>query len=459
MKFEITGFEHIHNHSHYSLLDGVSFPQEICHRAKEVNQQFACITDHGMMSAIPTQIAACDHFGIHPIFGIELYLNPKQPFINSKADYEEFMEELSEEEKKYLRKSFHIIAIAHNEEGYKNLVRLSSNAWLHGGGGRPKRPRTTHEELLKHKEGITFSSACYNGEIGQAFDGFCGPGGEEAGFQMVEKYIDMFGDGFYLEMMLLDFAPQKEYNRFLIKAHEKYGIPLVVSNDCHYSIESDSNVQRIMLMIQTKRTLAQIEEELKKNPDADFFELQDTNLWMKSEEELNRKWEAEYQDVIPYELFQEAKRNSVRICEKAKGVKLDRTLKLPILESADDKFKEEIMSGFQGRNLPKTKEYLNRIKSEYELITRKGFSSYFLIQKEMIDEARAAAPRILGWDDSGNAVGPARGSIGGSLTAYCLGIHDIDPIRHDLLFERFLSESRGGRTIKVRSSMEPIKRR
>jgi DNA polymerase-3 subunit alpha len=412
-----------------------------------------------MMSAIPQQIAACDQFGTHPIFGIELYLNPTQPRTRNKEEYELFMGDLNDDEKKYLRKSFHLIAIAFNEEGYKNLVRLSSNAWIYGAGGRPKRPRTTHEELLKHREGIIFSSACYNGEIGQAFDGFCGPGGEEEGFKMVEKYKEMFPENFYLEMMLLDFEPQKEYNKFLIKAHEKYGIPLVLTNDCHYSIESDSKVQRIMLMIQTKRTLSQIEAELQKNPDADFFELQDTNLWMKSEEEINAKWEAYYQDIIPYEYFKEAKRNSVKICEKAKGVELDRSLKLPQLDHADGQFKESIMRGFQERALPTNKVYLNRVKEEYELICRKGFSSYFLIQKEMIDEARRAAPEILGWDDSGNAVGPGRGSIGGSLTAYCLGIHDVDPIRHDLLFERFLSESRGGRTIKVRSTMKPVKRK
>ena len=198
-------------------------------------------------------------------------------------------------------------------------------------------------------------------------------------------------------------------------------------------------------------------EAKQKDAMADFFELQDENLWMKSEEEINEKWVKDYQDIIPYELFQEAKRNTVRICEKAKGVKLDRSLKLPVVENCDEKLKDLVIQGFNRRNLPKTKNYLGRIKEEISLIKRKGFSSYFLLQKMMTDEARRICPQLLGWGDGSEAVGPGRGSACGSLVCYCLGITDVDPIKEDLLFSRFLSESRGGRSMVLEfKDIDPI---
>lgn len=458
MRQEVTGFAHTHLHTTIgSLLDGVSLCGEVAKRAQEIDQKFVCITDHGSMAAIPQQIAMCEKFGRQPIFGIELYYNPLQPECRTKDEYKKFVEDLDPEEQRKLRKSFHLLAIAENEIGYKNLVNLSSKAWCTGLGGRPSRARVSHESLMSHREGLIFSSACYNGEIGQAFDGFYGEGGDEAGFEMVRKYKEMFGDQFYLELMLLDFNKQKPYNAFLIRAHEKFGIPLLLTNDSHYAYKEDAKLQQIALMIQTGITMADLEQRLRDNPDADIFELQDTNLWMKSEEEINEMWELKYQDTIDYELFKEAKRNSVRICERAKGIELDRNLKLPQIPDADEKLKELTIDGFKRRGLPLNKVYQARLKEEYDLICRKGFASYFLIQKEIVDEARRYCREVLKLGDGSAAVGPGRGSAVGSLICYCLKITDIDPVKHGLLFSRFLSESRGGRTIKTRfTDMEPI---
>jgi DNA polymerase-3 subunit alpha len=453
---EICGFEHLHRHTHFSLLDGYAHPEEYASYSSQVNQQYLCISDHGQMGAIPRQIATCEKHGIHPIFACELYINPLQPACRNKDEYEAFLSDLDEEQKRILRKSFHLLAIAHSEEGYKNLVNLSSWAWVYGMGGRPKRPRINHEQLVRYKEGITFSSACYNSEIAQAFGGFSGEGGNDAGFEMVKKYHDMLGDNFFLEIMLLDFKEQKPYDKFIIDAHDEFGIPIVLTNDCHYCYKDDSKMQRYSLMIQTGKTINEITEILSQNPDADMFELQDTNLWMKSEDELNEMWEAKYSDVVPYEIFKEGKRNSVRICERAQGVELDRDMKLPQFPDDKEAFKEAIFRGFKERNLPGTKAYLGRIKEEYELICRKGFASYFLIQKEMVDEARRICPEILGWGNGCEAVGPGRGSAVGALVCYCLGITDVDPLKHDLLFSRFLSESRGGKQMKLKFTIDPI---
>ena len=194
-----------------------------------------------------------------------------------------------------------------------------------------------------------------------------------------------------------------------------------------------------MLMVQTKNTIKDIERKIQESGSQDLFELQDTNLWMKSEEELNAKWESSYSDTIDYDIFKQAKRNTVELCRKASGVTLDRTLKLPQIENANDKLKELTIQGFKRLGLPGDKIYGSRIREELELFFNKGFSSYFLILKTAIDEARRYSMEIFG---NPNVIGPGRGSAVGSLVCYCLGITKVNPIKHDLLFSRFLNKNR-----------------
>lgn len=437
-----SGYENLHLHTHYSLLDGYGFPDEYAERAKKINQRYLCVTDHGMMGAIPAQIRACEQHGITPLFGCELYVQNKQPA-------KDIFEKMTAEDKRNiiddnglsLRKSYHLLAIAFNNVGYSNLVQLCTWGHLEG---YYYRPRVTHEQLKKHKEGIIFTSCCYNSEIGQAFD----RRGPDAALDVIKKYKRMFGDNFYLEIMLLDFCKQLPYDKFIIEAHDKLHIPLIVTNDCHYCNQEDSKYQRYMLMIQKDTTVQDI-ENLSAEEKMDAFELQDQNLWMKSEIEINQKWKEMYWHVIPDDLLTQAKENTVRICEKAKGVEIDRSIKLPQVPDADDEFKHALFKGFKERGLRGGK-YEKRLREEYELICRKGFASYFLIQQKMTDEARRICPELLGWGTGDEAVGPGRGSAVGSLACYCLGITDVDPIQHNLLFSRFLSESRGGRSMKLR---------
>lgn len=447
---DVQGFEHLHLHTDFSLLDGYGTVEEYAKRAPTINQQFLCVSDHGMMGAIPRQIRACEENKLTPIFACELYLQDKHP-------PKDVFDKMSGEDKKNLRddignnirKSYHLLAIAYNNTGYRNLVQLSSWAWMHG---YYYRPRVTHEQLRKHKEGIIFTSCCYNGEIGQAFE----KKGEEAAFAMIEKYMEQFGENFYLELMLLDFNKQKPYDAFLIKAHDKYKVPLLITNDCHYCNAEDSKFQRYMLMIQKESSIKEIEKKLSADDKADIFELQEPNLWMKSEREINQKWDAMYKDVIPYDLFAQAKRNTVEVCRKARGVEIDRSVKLPQFPDAEERLREAVIQGAKWRDVLGKRKYVDRIKEEYELICRKGFASYFLIQKQICDEARRISPKLIGWGDGTEAIGPGRGSAVGSLVCYCLGITDVDPIRHKLLFSRFLSESRGGRSIKLKFGGQPL---
>jgi len=463
----IVGFEHLHLHTDFSLLDGFGMVEEYAERWQD-HGNYLCISDHGMLGAVPRQIKACETIcekkksktALSPIFACELYVNryhtEQTPDEESRK---RFVDTLDEKEKKLFRvKGNHLLAIAYNVTGYQNLVRLTTWAYLYGFYGKP---RVNYEQLMKHKEGLIFTSCCYNSEIGRAFE-YGGDSYEEkrdAACEIIERYMAMFGEHFYLEIMLLDFSKQKPYDQFIIWAAEKYKLPLILTNDCHYCLPEDSEYQRLMLMVQTGRTVPEIQRAMQEEGLQDFFELQDANLWQKTEEELNEMWERKYSDVIDKDIFQIAKANTVKICEKCRGVQLDRTNKLPVLQDADEKLSEKIKKGFIERRIPKTLQrvYLSRANREYDLIVRKGFSSYFLIQKMMVDEARRYYREDLKLGSGFEAVGPGRGSAVGALVCYLLGITDVDPIEEDLLFDRFLSDNRGGRQIKTRfHNMDPI---
>jgi DNA polymerase III alpha subunit len=317
------------------------------------------------MGSVPRQIRTCEKNKINPIFGCELYVNNLQFEVKSETDNADHMRSLNDEEKQKFRKPYHLLAIAYNETGYSNLVKLSSWGWLKG---FYYKPRVNHEQIMKHKEGIIFTSGCYMGEIGQAFD----RGGDEAGFAMIEKYMAMFGEHFYLEMMLLDFDKQKPYDAFICRAHNKYNIPTIISQDCHVCKKEDIKMQHLMLMVQTGTTLQQVQA---KNDLGELdFSQQDPNLYMKSEEEIDEKWLSDYKDIIDYDIYKQSKRNTVLICNKAKNVQLDRSIKLPQIPNDNEKLLEAIEEGFKKRHIPGSDVYKSRIREEYTLITSKGFS-------------------------------------------------------------------------------------
>lgn len=405
MSKEICGFEHLHRHSTFSLLDGFAAVSEYAEYSKTVNQKFLCVSDHGVMGSVPQVIRESQLHNLYPIFACELYVNPMQIENKNKTDSQDYYKQLSEEDKKKFSKSNHLLAIAYNDEGYKNLVRLTSWGWLKG---FYRKPRVNHEMLRQHRDGLIFTSCCANSEIAQAFlENY----NDEEGFAMIEKYLGLFGrDNFYLELMMLDFKLQKPYDAFLLRAYDKYNLPLIMTQDCHYCLKEHSHNQRLMLMMQTGRTLQEI--EILKKANVDLFELQDENLWMKSEWELDEKWDLDYKGIIDYELYKQAKRNTVAICEKAKGVKIDTSLKLPQFPDANLKLKEAIAIGMKARGIKPTQiNYMKRIKEEFELICNKEFSSYFLIQKMMTDEARRICPQLLGFGDGSEAVGCGRGCL------------------------------------------------
>ena len=343
-----------------------------------------------MLAAVPRQIKACENINekhgrnkLTTIFASELYINRMhREATPTEEERDKLIKTLEPAElEEFKVKGSHLLAIAITQKGYQNLVRLTSWGFLNGFYGKP---RVNYEMLDKHKEGLIFTSCCYASEIGRAFD----KKGEEAAEEVLVRHMNMFKGQFYLEIMLLDFKKQKPYDVFILKMKEKYKLPIICSNDVHYCKKEDSHYQSLMLMVQTKRTLPDIKKAMQDNEMADFFELQDKNLWMKTEEELNDMWLQKYSDVIPLEIFEEAKMTTVKICEMAKGVELDRSIKFPVIENELKVFNHAIFDGCRKRGIAMKGEYGRRILEESDLIIRKGFVNYFLVQKKMTDEAR-----------------------------------------------------------------------
>jgi DNA polymerase-3 subunit alpha len=185
MHHPVMGLEHLHRHSDFSLLDGFATVEEYASYQKTINQKYLCISDHGVMGAVPQQIAMSEKHGLYPLFACEMYVNPMQPCVESREESAAFRKALPEEERPKFDKSNHLLAIAYSNEGYSNLVRLTSWAWIHG---YYRRPRVNHDVLKKYKEGLIFTSTCANSEIANALF----KDSEDAAFKMLEKYMAMF---------------------------------------------------------------------------------------------------------------------------------------------------------------------------------------------------------------------------------------------------------------------------
>ncbi|MFA5962264.1 MAG: DNA polymerase III subunit alpha [Parcubacteria group bacterium] len=393
-------FTHLHVHTHFSLLDGLAKIDDILDRAKELGMESLAITDHGVLyGAIEFYIKAKAR-GIKPIIGCEMYITPTD--LHSKnpdsAD----------------RKRHHLILLAKNEAGYKNLMRLITIAHLEGFYYKPRIDKTV---LRSHSEGLIGLSACTEGEVPSA----AVSGNLEKAENLALEYQDIFGAGnFYLELMHHpNFAPQQIANDALISISKKCNIPLVATNDIHYVNEADAPVQDILLCIQMNR---KVEEK-------DRMNMMDFKLYLKSPEEM-----ADHFKHVP-----EALANTQEVVDKCNlEIKLGETqlpyFGVPEGETTETYLRKLTEEGMQKRYQPEDVMQVHRDRMEYELsiIEKTGFASYFLIVQDMINWAK----------DQGIVVGPGRGSAAGSFVSYLIGITNLDPIKYDLLFERFLNPER-----------------
>ncbi|MFA6485269.1 MAG: DNA polymerase III subunit alpha [Parcubacteria group bacterium] len=392
-------FTHLHVHSHYSLLDGLAKIDDLLNRAKELGMDSLAITDHGVLYGAIEFFIKAKEKGIKPIIGCEFYL--------TAGDYKSH-NNTAEDKTRY-----HLILLCKNEKGYKNLMKLISIAQLEG---FYYKPRINKELLRKHSEGLIGLSACAEGEVPAAAIS----GDMEKAERLAKEYDEIFGHGnFYLEIQHHpNFPRQKIANDALKKISKKLDIPLVATNDIHYVNSGDNSIQDILLCIQTNR---KVQEDNRMN-------LMAFELWLKSPEEMYEH----FKDVP------EALENTQKIVEACNlEIKLGET-QLPHFDVPDGYNAESYLRKLTEEGLHKKfgenpgEEYLKRMEYELDIIQKTGFASYFLIVQDFVNWAK----------DQGIVVGPGRGSAAGSFVSYLIGITNIDPVKYDLLFERFLNPER-----------------
>lgn len=392
-------FTHLHVHSHYSLLDGLAKIDDLLDEAKNLGMDSLAITDHGVLYGAVEFFVKAKEKGIKPIIGCEMYVTPGDH--KSKNPTQED------------RTRHHLILLVKNEEGYQNLMKLISIAHL---DGFYYKPRIDKEILAKHSKGLIGFSACAEGEVPATAISK----GQEQAEKMALKYEKIFDKGdFYLEIQHHPrFENQKKANDILINISKKHNIPLVATNDVHYVKKDDAKIQDILLCIQTNR---KVEEKNRMN-------LLDFELYLKSPEEMKKCF-----NHVP-----EAISNTQEVVNKCNfEVKLGET-QLPYFEVPEGFDEKTYLRYLCQEGLKKkfgekiTKEHKERLEYELGIIEKCGFPSYFLIVQDFVNWAK----------NQGIVVGPGRGSAAGSFVSYLLGITNIDPIRYDLLFERFLNPER-----------------
>jgi len=390
-------FAHLHVHTEYSLLDGASRIKELIRRTKELGMDSVAITDHGVMYGAVRFYKEAKAQGVHPVIGCEVYLAPGMRQERAEVDGTRY---------------YHLILLAENETGYRNLVELISLANIEG---YYYKPRIDKELLRQYHEGVIALSACVAGEIPQAIL----RGNNERAEALIAEYVEIFGqDNFFLEIQDHGLPEEKTVNRALRELAKKYDIGLVATNDVHYVHADDSEFHDILLCVQTGRTIN----------DPDRMRFSGPDYYLKSEEEM----------AALFADYPEALENTAKIAARCQVDFTFGELQLPFyplpehFESDDAYLRALCEERLSSRYADVTDVIRTRLDYELGVIHGMGYASYFLIVWDFINYARG----------HGVEVGPGRGSAAGSIVAYLLGITNIDPLRYALLFERFLNPER-----------------
>ena len=391
-------FAHLHVHTEFSLLDGSNKIKECVSRVKELGMNSVAITDHGVMFGVIDFYRAAKAAGVKPILGCEVYVAPGSRFDK---------EAVGNNDDRY----YHLVLLAENETGYYNLMKIVSRGFTEG---YYYKPRVDMELLEQYHEGIIALSACLAGEVQKNI--LRGMYGEAKAAAC--RYKDIFGEGnFFLELQDHGMEEQKLVNQSLLRMSQETGIELVATNDIHYTYADDVKPHDILLCIQTGKKLA----------DEDRMRYEGGQYYIKSEEEMRK--------LFPY--AQEAIDNTQKIADRCNVEIVFGEKKLPKYDVPDGFTSWEYLNklcyeGLERRYPGDDPKIRERLEYELSVIKRMGYVDYFLIVWDFIKYAR----------DHGISVGPGRGSAAGSIVSYCLGITSIDPLRYQLLFERFLNPER-----------------
>lgn len=389
-------FAHLHVHTEYSLLDGANRIKPLIARVKELGMEHIAITDHGNMFGIMEFYKACKGEGINPVIGCEVYVAPRDRHEQYEVDGTRY---------------YHLILLAENNEGYRNLVQLVSRANTEG---MYYKPRVDKELLRKYSKGLICLSACIAGEV----PAWIIRGDMFRAEKVLQEYLEIFGrENFFIELQNHGMPEEKKAMAGLLELAKKYQLGLVATNDAHYLKREDSEFHEILLCIQTGRTL----------DDPGRMRFASDDFYLKTPEEMQGLF-SEYPEALA---------NTVKIAERC-HVEFDFEHRhLPNFPLPDGMTDEAYLRQLCEKYLPEryeniTQEVQERLDYELGVIHSMGFDSYFLIVWDFINYARSV----------NIPVGPGRGSAAGSIVAYALGITDLDPLQYDLLFERFLNPER-----------------
>ncbi len=394
-------FVHLHNHTEYSLLDGAMKIDRLCETAARYKMPALAITDHGnLFGAIEFYREAVKR-GVKPIIGIETYIAPRSRLDQSR-------------DVKIPESSFHLTLLCENETGYRNLIRLSSLAYLEG---FYYKPRIDRELLAQYHEGLIGLSGCLKGEIPYRLSA----GDNEGARRALGEYRDIMGpDKFFLEIMRLGLKVEERINNELLSLSKEFDIPYVATNDCHYFDQDDYKAHDVLLCIGTKKVLSD-KERLKFESHATYF---------RSPTEMKKIFDDLPEAITNTQLV--AERCNMHLDVTGKNVKLPSFPRPEGFETDFDYLKFLTFQGIEHRFSPITTGIEERLNYELGVIKKMGLSGYFLIVRDIIHYARS----------QDIPVGPGRGSAVGSLVLYALGITDVDPLKYHLIFERFLNPER-----------------
>lgn len=387
-------FVHLHVHSEYSLLDGSSRIKELPNRIKDLGMNAVALTDHGNMYGAIQFYKACKEAGVKPIMGCEVYVTEESYLKFDRSN-----------------KRYHLILLAENNEGFNNIMKIVSEGFVHG---YYYKPRVDHEVLRKYSRGIIATSACLAGEVQRKLHSGDYDGAKETAL----NYQDIFGKGnFFLELQDHGILAQKKVNQLLRKLSIETGIELIASNDAHYLKQEDASAHDVLLCIQTG-TVINAEKRMK-------FETEE--FYLKSYEEMAQ--------IFPNDL--QALENTVKIADRC-NVEIEfHNLHLPHFEVPEgydnvSYLRKLAEDGLKARYRDVTDDIKKRFEYEFNTIITMGYTDYFLIVWDFIRYAKSVDIQV----------GPGRGSAAGSIVSYALGIIDIDPLKFNLLFERFLNPER-----------------
>lgn len=392
----MTDFVHLHVHTQFSILDGASLLEPLLQKAADDGMKALAITDHGNMYGVLQFASMARSKGIKPIIGCEVYV----------ADGSRHEKKGRED-----RSGFHLILLAKNRKGYENLSKLVSLGFLEGFYYTPR----VDKELLKlYHEGLIATSACLGGEIPQAIM----EKGNEKAEKVLQEYLDIFGKDFYLELQRHGLPEQQTVNQELVALSRKTGVKIIAANDCHYVNEEDHKAHDILICLQTGKDF---DDENRMRYSGQEY--------LKTRQQMNQLFHD-----LP-----EALSNTMEIMEKVEDYEITtKKIMLPVFPlpegfTSEDEYLKHLTYEGAKRLYPElTQEVRERLDFELQVIQQMGFAGYFLIVADFIQAAR----------DLDVAVGPGRGSAAGSAIAYCTGITAVDPIKYNLLFERFLNPER-----------------